>query len=223
METSLTVLYTANLRGDLDLMPRLYSFIRQLKAYFSEEAVQLCPDDPAPENPLTRFLLLDLGDSCAPDAWHCQVTGGRSSLVVLDSMGYDAANVTGFLTPEGRAKLDGTVRVALVDDKHPFQQDWMHIVTAQEKSGTRRAAKDEGMMILLQPAKATNYVGNRLSLARVNAGQVGIARICMKKTPFELEETLVFDLPRRSPPDPTIAGIVDFVTSEARYVQKKHS
>ena len=223
METSLTVLYTANLRGDLDLLPRMYSFVRQLKAYFSEEAVQLCPDDPAPATLEGRTVLLDLGESCAADAWHCQVTGGRSTLVVLDSMGYDAANVSGFLAPEGRAKLDGMVRVALVDEQHPFDDDWLHLRTAQDKSRRRAASTERDITILMSPAKATTYADNVLSLAPVTAGQIGVARVCLKKIPYELEETLVFDLPRRSPPDPTIAGIVDFVTSEARFVQKKHS
>lgn len=222
METSLTVLYTANLRGNLELLPRLYSFIRQLKAYFSEEAVQLCPDDPAPENLQGRFLLLDVGDSCAPDVWHCQVTGGRSTLVVLDSMGYDAANVTGFLTSEGRAKLDGMVRMALVDKTHPYYHDGLHIITEQA-ADVPSTPDGSGMVVLLQPANATTYADSRLSLARVNAGQIGVARICTKKIPHELEETLVFDLPKRILPDPTIAGIVDFVTGEAQYVQKKRS
>ena len=92
METPLTILYTHDLRGDLDALPRLYSFLRQLKAHYaSEEVVQVCALDPA--QPPGRILLLDLGESCAPEVWHCQVSGGRSTLVVLDGMGYDAARV----------------------------------------------------------------------------------------------------------------------------------
>jgi hypothetical protein len=32
---------------------------------------------------------------------------------------------------------------------------------------------------------------------------------------------MIFDLPRQTQPDPTIAGMVDFVISEAKYTQKK--
>ncbi len=223
METSLTVLYTANLRGDLELLPRLYSFIKQMKAYFSEDAVPLCPDDPAPANPEGRILLVDLGASCAPDVWHCSVTGGRSTLVVLDSMGYDAASVTGFLTPDGRAKLNGMVRMALVDEAHPTRRDWIQLLSAPGQVGSPTLLAAHEIAILLQPTAATTFADHRLSLASVAAGQIGAARICLKKLPYELEETMVFDLPKRTPPDPTIAGIVDLVTGEARHVQKKRA
>jgi hypothetical protein len=219
VEASLTVLYTGSLRGDLTLLPRLFSFIRQLRAHYSEEAVVLCPDDPAPANPRGRVLLLDLGDSCTPDVWHCQVTGGRSTLVALDSMGYDAANVTGFLAPDGRSKLGDMVRMALVDDEHPAQ---IGDVTVQCRSGSAtRPYEAANVTILIDSADNTSFEDNRLSLAHVNAGQVGVGRLCTKKTPYELEEHTIFDLPRQTQPDPTIAGVVDFVISEAKYTQKR--
>ena len=208
------------MRGDLTLLPRLFSFIKQLRAYYSEEAVVLCPDDPAPANPRGRVLLLDLGESCAPDVWHCQVTGGRSMLVALESMGYDAANVTGFLAPDGRAKLGDMVRLALVDDEHPAQVGDVEIT---HRGVARYAPTTAALTILLEPAAATTFEGNILSLVHVNVGQVGVARLCTKKVPFELEEQAIFDLPRQTQPDPTIAGVVDFVTSEARYAQKRMS
>lgn len=95
----LTILYTAKIRGDLTLLPRLYTFLQKLKA----EA----------QHPV---LLLDLGESCVDDVWHCAATGGRSTLVVLDGMGYHAANVTGFLEASQRDKLRTSLTTAMVDE-----------------------------------------------------------------------------------------------------------
>ncbi len=94
---NLSILYTANIRGDLALLPRLYTFLKSLQADLrqfapeDESEVMLCAVQPRP----VQTLLLDLGDSCAPDVWHCAATGGRSTLIALDAMGYHAANVTG--------------------------------------------------------------------------------------------------------------------------------
>lgn len=230
MEASITVLYTGNLRGDLALLPRMYSFIKQLRAHYSEEAVTLCEDDPAPANPIGKVLLLDLGDSCSPDVWHCEITGGRSTLVVLDGMGYDAANVSGFLANDAREKLGDMLRLALVDEAHEWMHEGIVVTSTPSENGENtipasqnvKGAEDEvRLTVLLQPAAATHFEHNVLTLAPVEAGQIGVARLCTKKYPYELEEHTIFDLPRRTQPDPTIAGIVDFVISEAKYTQKR--
>ncbi len=130
METPLTILYTYGLRGDLDVLPKLYSFLRQLQAHYREEVVPVCSLDPA-QAP-GRVLLLDLGDSCAAEVWHCEVTGGRSTLVVLDGMGYDAARVDEAAVK--RAKLGGGVRIALVDGENPAEIEDVAI-TAEADQG----------------------------------------------------------------------------------------
>ena len=118
METPLIILYTHRLRGEIELLPRLYSFQRQLKAYYtSEDVVQVCALDPA-QAP-GRVLLLDLGESCTADVWHCGVTNGRSTLVLLDGMGYEAARVSD--APALRAQMGDGVRLALVDEAHPHK------------------------------------------------------------------------------------------------------
>jgi hypothetical protein len=221
MEASLTVVYTHRLRGDLALLPRLYSFIRQLRAHYSEEAVTLCPLDPAPANPTGKILLLDLGESCAPDLWHCAVTGGRSTLVVLDSMGYDAANVTGFFAPESREKMGDMLRIALVDDEHRYETDDLVIAIEHRRGVPLNVPTQNRITVILDSSDITRFEHNILSLAGIEGGQIGVARICTKKIPYELEEHTIFDLPRQMQPDPTIAGIVDFVISEARHTQKR--
>ena len=215
METPLTVFYTCDLRGDLDVLPRMHAFLRQLKALYGEDAVRVCADDPAP--PGGRFLLLDIGDSCAPDVWHCDASGGRSMPVAFDGMGYHAVNVGGFFAPDAREKIGATVQIALVDDNHPAEIDGIWLATGA-KSGASHAA---GLHIRLAPAESTQMKNGMLSLARVGGRQIGVAKLTPIAGAWTLTAHDIHDLPARVLPDPTIAGIVDFVKSDARYAQKR--
>ena len=85
---SLNLLYTANLRGDIALLPRLFTCLQRLKASLEGTT-----------------LMLDLGGACADEAWHCRDTGGRSMYIVLDGMGYHAANIAAAQYAADRAKL----------------------------------------------------------------------------------------------------------------------
>jgi hypothetical protein len=211
---NLLILYTANIRGDLDRLPRLHTFIRQLKAQPVEEEaeVMLCAVEPVP----ARTLLLDLGGSCDPAVWHCAATGGRSSLIVLDAMGYDAAHVV--LSPESRARLSANLlRLALVDADHP----WTNGDLLLSAGGNPARQVDCRLRILLAPADATQLNGDSLHLVDVEAGQVGLAQVQMD-APIRLIAQAVFDLPAFMPADPTISATVDFVLSEARYFQRKN-
>ena len=143
METplSLSLRYTAGIAGDLALLPRLHSFLQRLKAAEGQGA-----------------LLLDLGGSCADSVWHCRATGGRSALIVLDGMGYHAANVEGALDADSRAKLAQQVTLALVDRHNHWRY---HRVSGREVIvALRPAAPDERLQILLEPAASTRLDGN---------------------------------------------------------------
>lgn len=214
METPLTILYTHNLRGDLDVLPRLYNFQRQLKALYSEAVVQVCADDPAAAP--GRVLLLDLGESCAPDVWHCEVTGGRSTLVLLDGMGYNAARVSD--APFLRAKMGDGVSMALVDEANPHAiEDVMIAASAETPSPAAYTLR-----IVLSAAETTRLDGNTLHLAGLNGSQqVGAARLAFIVGRWTLTAHEIHELPKRILPDPTITGSVDFVISEARYAQKR--
>lgn len=214
MQTPLIILYTHKLRGDLDALPRLYAFQKQLKAYYtSEEVVQVCALDPA--QPPGRVLLLDLGESCAPEAWHCPVTGGRSTLVVLDGMGYDAALVSD--APALRARMGDGVRMALVDEANPHAVEDVLIAASANPAHA-------ALQIALAPAETTRLDGNILRLAGLNGSdQVGAALLTQVIGGWSLMAHDIHDLPRRTLPDPTITASVDFVVSEARYAQKRQS
>lgn len=201
----LNIFYTSNIRGDIHMLPRLHTFINKLK-----------PD--------TRqgTLLFDLGNSCADDVWHCEVTKGRSSLIVLDAMGFHAANVHGKLDPTNYEKTADVVTMGLVDGAHhwayhipPIQIDNIQtIVTPQPTK--------QGLQICLTPSDTTRIQDNILYLSDVSAGDVGQVEVDISDTPQIINQT-THTLPPNTPPNPTIVASVEFVESEARYFQKKQS
>jgi hypothetical protein len=219
---NLSILYTANIRGDLELLPRLHTFIKSLNQDIArfrpedEADVMLCAVQP----PSVRTLLLDLGDSCADDVWHCAATGGRSTLIALDAMGYHAANVNGILSAEGRAKLtDNVMGMALVDGEHVWTDGDLVITHADGE--VLSATNPYNLHIVLAPANRTRLALNTLNLGGVERGQVGTAYIGGMNSDPTLLADAIFDLPSSALPDPTISAAVQFVTNEARrYVRK---
>lgn len=219
---NLSILYTTNIRGDLTLLPRLYTFIRSLQADIrqfepeDENEVMLCAVQPRP----LQTLLLDLGNSCAEEVWHCAATGGRSTLIALDAMGYHAANVTGILLPESRDKLTANVMsMGLVDADHPWQSNNLSFIApAPHETGISAA---QSLCISLTPVVTTRLALNTLHLAQIEAGQIGTAYIGGIDSEPNLLADAVFDLPADTPPDPTISGTIDFVTNEARFFSRK--
>ncbi|RMF77719.1 MAG: hypothetical protein D6737_16795 [Chloroflexi bacterium] len=201
MEKPLTILYTANIRGDLHLLPRMFAFIKHLK-----RDTRIAP---------TRVLLLDLGNACAPSSWHCAVTGGRSTLIVLDAMGYAAADVSAYLTDEGREKLTGIVSLALIDAVHWWQSDALAVIHRTEQM------HDNKLNIITQAADITRLDGNVLHLAAVDARQIGIAQIALNGDSYTLFGDDILAMPAHTFPEPTIAASVEFVISEARYAQRR--
>lgn len=196
---ALTVLYTAGLRGDIESLPRLYTVLRELRARAEGGPV----------------LLVDLGDRCAPDVWHCTVTDGRSMLIALDGMGYFAANVTGTLPPELRRKMGDLTQMALVDAEYRaiFQESVR--VTAGESGG----ADDWPLVVNLDPAPEVSFHGHVLQLGGVAGPQIGRVRL----RGGALDGRDRFDVPPNAEPDPTIAGVVDFILSEARYTAQRRT
>ncbi len=213
MNGPLSILYTHNLRGDLDLLPRLYTFLKQLRVQvqrFEDNGdVQVCSLQPTSR----RTLLVDVGGSCASEMWHCQVTGGRSTMIVLDAMGYDAINAGGLLAAGSREKLEGIVQAALIDEAHSVERDGL-ILTSTPQPGA------SGLQLVMQPQPDAILEGTALYPAALDAGQVGVLHVTGVSSP-RLSAHHVFDMPRNMRPDATIAGTVDFVLSEARYFQKK--
>ncbi len=200
METSLTFFYTGDLRGDLDILPRLYTLLKSLRARVTEG----------------RTLYVDIGGACVADVWHCDISGGRSMVIVLDGMGCAAANVSSSIDDESRAKMGDNTVIALVDAAHD------HVVDELAFTLTPPAQVEIGVLaIVLAPDTITALRDQILRLGAVRAGQIGMASVENVDQRWGLTSYAVHDLPANTPPDPTITAAVDFVLSEARYTQKR--
>ena len=199
----LTLLYSANIAGDLALLPRLYTFLQQLH-----------PPDRRPT------LLLDLGRSCSADIPHCRETGGRSTLIVLDGMAYHAANIAGAIDRANRNKLAAIVTMGLVDEMN----DWLYHRPPVRDPSIRVTLRPRGdqarLQIVLAPAERTRFERTALFLEEVGAGQVGEAVVDLQGEPALLSAR-VHKMPPETPPNPSIAGTVEFVEAEARLLAKK--
>lgn len=196
---TLTIFYTGNLRGDLALLPHLYTFLQQLK-----------------RQQTTPPLLLDLGAACVPEVWHCAATGGRSVPMVLDGMGYHAANVQGMFAEDSRDKLKNLVSMALVDDAHawrlhlpPVRDDGI-VISTQPSPALR-------LCIVLRPAEKTSLEDKTLHLGAVNAGEVGSVIVNLADEPTLISQQIHL-MPANTPADITIVAAVELVESEAKRV-----
>lgn len=206
---ALALLYTHNLRGELDLLPKLHTFIRELKTpYASGELGEI------------QVLLLDLGDTCADGIWHCDATDNRSMVIGLDAIGYDAVNIQGNVNPDSREKLVEQLALKLIDDQHPHMfKDSIGLIT--QGGGFVQPSSHPEISINLTPQDSTEFTEDCLSLARLEAGQVGV--VVLSDSPYQITHSSIHRLPKDTHPDPTIAGVVDFIISEARYYQKRKS
>lgn len=212
---NLRILYTANLGGNIEQFPRLHSFIRYLKALPLDEGdeVMLCAVQPVQ----ARWLMLDLGNACAPDVWHCGATDGRSMLIALDAMGYNAANVANALTDESRERLKANLLdMHLVNVGTPWLDDTIGVYANLPPTVTASA-----LNIILTPAQKTFLDGSRLHLANVRGDQIGAVVISMDGNIPNLLTHTIYDLPSTTQPDATISAAVDFILSEARLFKKK--
>lgn len=199
----LTIFYTYGLRGDLHRLPKLYTFMEQLKTKYH----------PKP-------LILDLGESCADDVWHCEITKGRSTLIVLDGMGYHAANVDGIIQQEEREKLTGIIRMGLVDNAH----DWHYDMPPVKDDSIRVAYNlSDDYAIRLQiyplPDEKTYVDDNVLYLTPVKSDQMGVIQLKLLDDP-QIISNEIHTMPKGLHPNPTIVAAVEFVEDEARYYQK---
>lgn len=201
------LLYTGNLRGDLDFLPRLYTFLRELGRTDTASG--------------PRVLRVDVGAACVPERWPCDVTGGRAAYFALDAMGYAAANVRDTLaTDSDREKLAAQVAFGLVDAGLLHREG--DIVFSVD---TAPLTVDTGLNVILSPAAATRLDGRRLYLAPVERGAVGVVNLVTREnangTPYALASFVVHAMPPGTNPDATIAGVIDFIRDEARYYQKR--
>ncbi|MBK8020271.1 MAG: hypothetical protein IPK19_02315 [Chloroflexi bacterium] len=126
-------------------------------------------------------------------------------LMALDGLGYNAASVSGFLSEAARQKVEqmgAIVRLALHTVNQPVNHD--------------------GLRIGLVPGEATTLdAEDWLRLAAVTHGEVGVAHLDREGGAWRLASSGIYRLPPGQLPDPTIAGMVEFILAEADYARKR--
>lgn len=205
-EQVITILYTQNIEGDLDSLPRMSTVLQRLRREASDE----------------RVLLLDMGRACVSESADCEATEGRAALMVLDAIGVDAANVTGYLSDTARDKLrDNLMDIALADTVHPFVADKIAFadVPPPAHPHTLHIGFATGEQTRLAPVEHMGFVYT-LTLQTIARNTIGRARVHVSLTDTRLLAFDVHPVSASTPPDPTISGAVEFVRDEVRYYQK---
>ncbi|HEX3053237.1 MAG TPA: hypothetical protein VHP83_21440 [Aggregatilineaceae bacterium] len=197
--------YTANLKGNLALLPRLFTLIQQQR------------DD-------ALVFLLDLGDTCSLDAWVCRTTQGRAPLLVLDSMGYDAAIIGG---PEAVSIPVSSLR-QLVDTIMMPIIIWGRVVRLAKRGVSFNIASGEAVLPEGEPGvlidRSTQALPARNApfptLGDVPQGQ--LARVELSWPEWTVLDARIVELSAEIQPDPTIGAIVELVEAEAHhYAQQR--
>lgn len=190
---SMNILYTYQLNGNLAYLPRLFTHIQAISAQMT-----------------TKPLLLDLGACCHPSEWHCEITEGRSMLIVLDAMGYHGASVAGLLSPASYAKLKDQVSLALVNESepHPIKNATLSIMPIPTDTTS--------FNICLIPSDTTGWRDGWLHLGKIASDELGIVQIDGDTIHHRIEK-----IATNTTPNPTISGVVDFVLAEAKLYREK--
>ncbi|MBN1681507.1 MAG: hypothetical protein JW966_14600 [Anaerolineae bacterium] len=200
--TNVTLLYTANLSGELGLLPYLATLIQRER-----------------QKATGAVLLLDIGDTCSPDAWVCRATQGRAPLIVLDGMAYDAVLIGGPecvpIPPASLRRLRETMTmpVALWDRTTAITKRGILFVLAAGKAklppGSVCIRVDRSIRSLPQPGDPCPVLGD--------VAQGCLARVDITWPDWIVQSAHLFDESQHMPPDPGILALVDFVQSEARF------
>lgn len=193
-----TILFTQDLRGDLDFVPKLGRMLWRLRA---EDQTN---------------VTVDLGAACDRSVWHCDATDGRSMLIALDGMNYAAANTEG-LEENVRPHLSrALVGLRAVDRKYPAKLGPFQMVTQLPPDGI----PDAPLVLVLAPHDSTRVEGNAVFFPRVPRYAIGRVRVALlPKVEIVSVETLT--VPPDMPPDPTLTAMVEFIESEARQYAAK--
>jgi hypothetical protein len=204
---TVTLLYTANLAGDLALLPRLFTLIRQERR--------------AANSPV---FLLDLGDTCSVDSWICRATQGRAPLIVLDGMGYDAALIGG---PEQIPIPPASLQYLLETLVMPVIE-WNSAAYITKRGVTLAVASGTALLPTDHPGIWIDRLvqalpeNNSPSLILGDVAKGCLARVDLAWPAWTIQASRLLQLPPDLPPDPTIAAAVDFVTNEARSYAQQH-
>ncbi|MCD4685391.1 MAG: hypothetical protein K8S97_05605 [Anaerolineae bacterium] len=211
--SSITVLYTANLRGALHLLPQLSTLIQGVRR--------------VAEGPV---FLLDLGDTCAKDAWVCQATQGRAPFLVLDSMGYDAAVIGGNeqvpIPPSALRQLvqhnDMVMPVIIWQRPKTLTKRGVQFTVLPGIVAANATSSNEAPALRIDRGAATlpDVGSSHPVLGDVPQGH--LAGIDIAWPAWTVQHAKLLALEATIPIDPSIAAVVELVESEARQQAQKH-
>lgn len=153
-----------------------------------------------------KVLLVDTGRAWSAQEWVCQATENRAPYLVMDAMGYDFIFADG-LTPEAQERLRGQVLAVLAAAEAAYRFE------------------NRGLLLVSDPALSEPQLeGDRLRLPLPPKTVIGEVSLDLGiDSAWTITAVAWHHVPAATLPDPTIAGTVDFVISEARYYQKKRS
>ena len=148
-----------------------------------------------------KVLLIDAGRAWSSDSWICQATENRAPYIALDAMGYDAAFVDG-LSPQEFNKVSAQVQMQLIVPgvQFNFTMDAVGLSFLPDETGAEAS---------IQSARVRLPMPSGGTILHLEIANQAIAQ----------QQTI--SIADTTPPDPTIAGAVEFIMSEARYYQKK--
>jgi hypothetical protein len=201
-----TVLYTAHLAGEIALLPRLFTLISQ--------------ECRAASGPV---ILLDLGDTCAVEAWVCRATQGRAPFLVLDSMGYDGALIGG---PEAVPIPPSSLRQLLGKLIMPVIV-WNRTGTITKRGITVTLAPgnaplpDQGPVIRIDRSTAALPESGAPGVMLGDVAQGQLARVDLAWPEWFVQSARVIELEVGTPVDPTVAAVVELVENEARTIAQQ--
>ena len=214
-ELRVTIFYTVSLRGELRLLPYLFSHIKQQRATVNGIS-----------------LLVDLGESCRIDWPICRLTEGRALLVAMDGMGYDA-----FYLSSDESLLTDTVMQSRLRDTVVCAV----LVPGESKLFTKKIADEQYMQVRIgggdAPLESAPEIPLTVQLQRglplasrvLNSSTVVIEdqrtdripplgrvdlRLDQDRQEVELLEVQRFPIPAGIMPNPSISSVVEFVESE---------
>lgn len=197
---TITLLATAHIAGQLALLPRLFTLIRQERRQAQGPVV-----------------LLDLGDTCVADAWICQATLGRAPFLVLDSMGYDAVIIGGPeaapIPPSSLRLLVDQILMSIIIWNRPrtLTKGGLMVTVAP---GIPNAPLTPPVLIVDRTSPMPPAPGTAPVLGDVPQGY--LARVDVAWPAWEVQAACLLTPDAHTPPDPTIAAVVALVESEAR-------
>lgn len=207
MAESLTVFYTQNLRGNFNLAAHLGRWLRDLRSQYAAGM---------------RTLLLDLGAASDPKSWHHQFTAGRSTLFVLDALGYHAINASGTLTGTLSPAIRAAYRLAILSPDCDWWDERGESKVHCTVSELPHQSETTALEISLTPAAETQLASGFLRLSHLPAGCVGRVQLRLQENHAEMVEQEAHPLPDDILPEPSISATIDFVLSEAHQLANRH-